>query len=216
MTGLSLLSEAEAGRGFSLARLRFQTQLVDGTYHVAIAGSNDFRDWWRNFSTDLVEWPREGPGLVHLGFWEGAEILFRSIWVRSRGHRVRLYGYSLGGAIALCLGLALRESGRDVESVITYGAPKVGDSTWCESYPIPVTSFRCGVDPVPHLPWLGRELRSDETRGGLRRYRHVSQPIQLPSPRGWRKHLPLCWHLDHQFSAYVHALKGPNNEHQTT
>jgi len=216
MSGLSLLTDAAAGRGLSLARLRFTTALVDDTYHVAIAGSDDFRDWWRNLSTDLVEWPREGPGLVHLGFWEGAETLFRWHWVRSRGHRVKLYGYSLGGAIALCLGLALHESGRQVESVTTYGAPKVGDATWCSSYPIPVTSYRCGCDPIPLLPWVGRELRSDDSRGGLHRYHHVASPIQLPSPRGWRQHIPFCWHLDHQLSAYVHAVKGYENENPTT
>jgi hypothetical protein len=208
MSGLELIAAAAAGRGFSLARLRFAYEVApDGSLLVAIAGSDDVRDWFRNLSTDLVEWPGGGPGLVHLGFWEGCEILHRWFWARARGRELHLHGYSLGGAVAALLGLALRESGREVGSVTTYGAPRFCDSEFARAYPIPLVAYRCGRDPIPTLPRCGRQLVVGERRGPRVAYAEVAPARLLPSSLGWRQALPWRWPWDHLLRAYQTALE---------
>lgn len=197
---LELLRQAAAGQAFCLARLRFAFERDRGVLRVAIAGSDDLRDWWRNLSLHLVEWPGGCCGLVHLGFWESAEILHRFFWSRSRGHRVELYGHSLGGAVAALLGLALSESGRHVDHVVQLGAPRVGDHDFGAAYPIPVTSYRCGLDPVPHVPLFGRRLYGGH-RGEWIAYSPLAPLQTLTSPAPWWSPL-----TDHSLESYCSAL----------
>jgi len=106
----------------------------------------------------------------------------------------------------MLLALALHESGRDVVEVSTYGAPRVGDAEFCSSYPLPVTAYRCGHDPIPRLPRFGRRL-TNSGRGRWVQYAHVATPQNLPSQLGWRRFLPWTWPQDHLLPAYL-AAKG--------
>lgn len=205
MTPLQLLSHAHAGRALCRARLHFGIRdQPDGSLLIAVAGSNDLRDWWRNLSTSLERWGEGTPGLVHLGWSEAADVLHRWLWSRTRGRQIHLHGYSLGGAVAALLAMSLHEEGREVLSVTTYGAPRFCDETFASAWRLPLVAYRCGRDPFPRLPRWGRELVDGQRTGRWVRYAEVSTPIDLPSPS--RRWLP--WSLaDHSLSAYAGALE---------
>ncbi|MCC9602146.1 lipase family protein [Stieleria sp. JC731] len=71
---------------------------------------------------------------VHRGFWNAATSVFPEVVSKvalevSNGRRVWLTGHSLGGATASMLAFKLQyQSGIPVQGLMTYGAPRVGDT----------------------------------------------------------------------------------------
>ena len=63
-----------------------------------------------------------------------AEVL-RQIWAESNGH-LYITGHSLGGAVATLLGARLVAAGADPDklSIVTFGAPSVGNTAFAEEY----------------------------------------------------------------------------------
>jgi triacylglycerol lipase len=109
--------------------------------------------------------------------------------------QVTVTGHSLGGALAtLCsVDIQYNFSNQVTVESYTYGAPKVGNSGFVESYNrrVPNTyRFVHGIDLVPGLPrfWQG--------------YHHVAQKKWLPSTFSWR-----LFKDDHSINKYIHALK---------
>lgn len=109
---------------------------------------------WRQVSNDTG-------GVVHQGFKEGLE----EIWdppVSGPGLRgyleelrkagptqcVWFTGHSLGGALAVLAAARVQA----VQGVYTFGAPKVGDRKFADSYQVPTYRFVNNKDPVPDLP----------------------------------------------------------------
>lgn len=194
---LGLTVRAGQGRGFKVLDIELDCDKRNGVVQLAIGGSDSRRDWKRNRDQILTPWPNRNPGFVHWGFLE-ASCLINPLCARLTRYadQVEVAGHSFGGAVAVLLALALYEAGRPVSKVVTFGAPRVGDRAFCESYPIPVTRYVCGFDPVPHLPpWW--------------RYADLSPPIQLPSQMTWHdKLLPWQWlRKDHCLFSYQRALE---------
>ncbi|KAG2485961.1 hypothetical protein HYH03_015404 [Edaphochlamys debaryana] len=71
------------------------------------------------------------------------------------GARLWVLGHSLGGAVALMAGAYLdRNAGISATGIITFGCPRVGDSTWEAAYRLHDVTQRLenAGDPVPSLP----------------------------------------------------------------
>lgn len=90
---------------------------------------------------------------------------------RSADRPIWLCGHSLGGALALLCGLALRASGWDVVGIYTYGAPAIGDADLClvgdNFLEDQVERLENNNDPVPKIL---QALTDSYTTFGRRRY----------------------------------------------
>ncbi len=126
-----------------------------------------FKDW---VTTDARIWFDElgDVGLVHSGFHQSA----RTVLVRlvstlevevASGRKVWLTGHSLGGALALMSSLLLQRRGLEIQGVVTFAAPRIGNS------PVERELGKLGerlqrwvnaADPVPRLPvFAGQALK---------------------------------------------------------
>lgn len=89
--------------------------------------------------------------------------ILKAAAVRSpRQPRVWFTGHSLGGAMATLAAYRAQRAfpDLDVAGVVTYGAPRVGDLRFAQSYDAlglgtKTVRFVLGIDPVPHLPPSG-------------------------------------------------------------
>ncbi len=198
MTLFDVVFIAAHGRGYKIAGLELHREW-DGTRALlGFGGSDSARDWARNLDTTLAPWPGTGPGRVHLGWYQAALLVYRQCRRLIKGAtEIEIGGHSFGGAFGILLGLALLEDGFPVTRVETFGSPRVGDLEFSRSYPIPVTRYICGRDPVPNLPWWG--------------YSDMGPPVRLPTQLGWlRKNLPWWRWYDHRLFSYRDALKEVN------
>jgi triacylglycerol lipase len=111
------------------------------------------RDWVNNLQFDLVA-VRDLPGRVHTGFGLGALTLHKQMFPFVHGLQkklrrpVWLAGHSQGGALATISALRFP----NVQGVFTYGAPRVGDSVFADSYQINHWRICNNNDPVVRLP----------------------------------------------------------------
>ena len=103
---------------------------------------NGFRDWFgTNLTFQLRNTPTSwGRGVrVHRGFYVTLNALYQSLrrHVRRlrRGRRIFLTGHSTGGALAtLCAYRFQRVGGINVEGVYTFGAPRIGNNAFAQTY----------------------------------------------------------------------------------
>ena len=71
-------------------------------------------------------------------------------------------GYSLGGALASLAALDITDNLEQVDSVYTFGCPRVGNSNFAAYYNSRVpNTFRVvnNRDTVAHMPWLTQGYR---------------------------------------------------------
>lgn len=144
---------------------------VDGVPVIAFRGTDDPAD----FVIDALARPElaysraTGLVFVHAGFKAAAASLFPQVEAAVAGsHNFVLTGHSLGGALALLVGAALRAVGKEPRLIVTFGAPKVGFGRFARALDgIEVRQYRRGNDPVPTLP-LALPLFP---------YRHVRLPL---------------------------------------
>lgn len=123
---------------------------------IACAGTEDLGDWLINFAFLFNR------DLVHRGFYNNANRLLPLVLDRISHYEVGrpliLTGHSLGGATAMILGSILKEWGYNVQEIITFGCPRVGNkkfSNYYASLSIPTTHYVHGSDVVPATPpWL--------------------------------------------------------------
>ena len=109
-----------------------------GTLWISIEGSTSLASWQTNLTFQPV--PFEDPRLdvrVHRGAYEAARIIFDEVEACVRAHvathganaRVHITGHSIGGSLAMVLGLMLILRGavekKHVADVWTFGAPYV-------------------------------------------------------------------------------------------
>lgn len=151
---------------------------------VAIAGTDDLRDWRGNLAAcpdPLPGWPstRAHRGLVR--YADSVRAALAPHYHVLRDRIVTVTGHSLGGAAALLLPTLARLDWRLPASivsaaVVTFGAPRVGNRHLAELRTgWPTLGVIADGDPIPHLPlrgpWIGyrhaRELRYLTTDGRL-------------------------------------------------
>lgn len=122
----------------------------------------------------------------HSGFVRGATRIFKKVRHSYQPNRpINVVGHSLGGALALVVGLLLASNGF-VVNIITFGAPRVFFSKITIPENCSITMYRNGRDIVTHVP-LGR---------------HPVKPVCIGKA--------LCWHWnwhDHSIMRYVSAIQ---------
>jgi hypothetical protein len=130
---------------------------------LAFRGTRRLPNWMT--SANLWMLPAFG-GKVHQGFahaWSTVRVGVTEQLDRwhTAGRRLWITGHSLGGALATLAAEDFHGQGRAVQQVMTFGAPRVGDSVFAASYTIPTIRFVNYHDPVPwvppHLTHVGQE-----------------------------------------------------------
>jgi pimeloyl-ACP methyl ester carboxylesterase len=111
-------------------------------------------NWVTDMVVRLVE-RGEYEGRVHLGFssvlrrtWGKIEKLLEEVGDKP----LFLAGHSMGGALAVLTACRLAKMGRPPVAVYTYGAPRVGDATFCDGYALPTYRIVNRLDLVPEMP----------------------------------------------------------------
>jgi predicted lipase len=144
---------------------------------IAIAGSNDWEDWWQNLQFQRKE--LVGAGKVHSGFYKHAMLLatpiLREIRKYPDGARIFMGCHSLGSAVSVIL--LSRYVVFRMPNVTTYlfGCPRVGNAGFAKF-------FHNG---------FGGKLYNIQNRGdpvckgglALLGWRHVGEVIKIG--RGW-------------------------------
>ena len=119
---------------------------------VAFRGTQDVRDWLRDF--DAL--PCEDPdlGFCHAGFLSGVIGVEGQMRQDLRSCRPIVTGHSLGGALALIFAPKLIAAGQPPQAVVTFGAPRPGFAKLRQvlSAVTELRLYRCGADPVPEVP----------------------------------------------------------------
>lgn len=124
-----------------------------------------FEDWKNDFGGSFTPFP--GHGRVHTGFINSvrsveAPLIRRAVLLYPSQQPGGLYltGHSKGGAMASLMAAELdrlRPEGLPLPKVVTFGAPRVGDSRFTETYPCEHTRYESFRDIVPHLPITPQE-----------------------------------------------------------
>lgn len=133
----------------------------DDNVLIAFCGSESLPDWLTNFSIIKVPAPfRETE--VHTGFQEALFPVLLEITIALHKYNptgdkgIWVTGHSLGGALAVLLASMFIEEGIEVRGLYTFGAPRVGDSQFSESFNEKFTGVSYRIvnegDLVPHLP----------------------------------------------------------------
>ncbi len=167
---------------------------------LAFRGSDPFTlpTWVTDVVVRLVE-RDEYAGRVHLGFssalgrtWNKVETLLE----QAQDKPLFLTGHSMGGALAVLTACRLEKMGRSPAATYTFGAPRVGDRTFCGGYSLPTYRVVNRLDLVPELPLASLKrllpekprLTNEKILGQLKRmaarvpcYGHVKTLIYIDS-----------------------------------
>ena len=147
------------------------------TVTVAFRGTRTESEWQADALMALT--PLNGYGKVHTGFlalYLGARNRILSLLASDRNAReLRITGHSLGGAMAILLGVDLIQLGwKKPDCIRVFGSPRVGDPDFARTFDrhLPVLErVENECDPVVDLPpelfHLGRKTFE---------YRHAGQP----------------------------------------
>jgi triacylglycerol lipase len=110
--------------------------------------------WLTDAVVRLVDRP-EYAGRVHWGFSSALRQTWyeiETILEEARDKPLFLTGHSMGGALAVLAGCRLAKMGRSAVATYTYGAPRVGDRSFCAGYSLPTYRIVNRLDLVPELP----------------------------------------------------------------
>lgn len=130
------------------------TNAAQQTQTIVLSGTITFNQWRLDALTQMDADVELGINL-HSGWRAGARATRDDVEPRLLpGYRIRVYGYSLGGATAAILSLYLQHDGVDVTEVITCGQPRVTDETGVAALnALPLTRLISGNDNVPWWPF---------------------------------------------------------------
>jgi triacylglycerol lipase len=169
------------------------------------------QDWIANSEAAKI---KACGGRVHLGFWEGCQNVWPQIETEIQQIRYQfpeiplfLTGHSLGGALAILAAVQLQMCGHKLDSVYTFGCPRIGDRHFAMQYNRRLydCTFRLvnHRDIVAQLPptelgytHIGQLIYFDST--GIRRISPFPQDNQF----GWAESFD-----DHDLNAYKQNLQ---------
>lgn len=187
-------------------------QSPDGRILVAIRGTSDTPEWWRDAEFVMTDCPFF-PGKVERGFLDiyktmhvglgtnsrNAEIPLWTFLLLWKKNQVTIAGHSLGGALATLLAANLFSEGIEPE-VYTLESPRVGNADFAKAYTAP----RKMSDPL----WENKSYRIANkgdivtevpTISGFHLYHHVGELYELRDVKSrslaCRHHLTTVLHL---------------------
>jgi triacylglycerol lipase len=138
-------------------------QRYDNVNLIAFRGSTSLRDWLTDAQFRMTTADRGSENVrVHRGFWAAIQSVWDDIdkiLIKDFDKPIIVTGHSLGGALAILCAWLLRNQGYRVESVYTFGQPRVGNKAFARNYDrsLRERTFRFikGEDVVPRVPgWL--------------------------------------------------------------
>lgn len=131
---------------------------IKETQMIVIRGSANLTNW----IVDFKFWKIKDSWLdirVHKGFYEATrEVFWDSVFDLNPTYKTTITGHSLGGAIAILLGMYLDSFGHPETDVITFGQPRVTNKSGANKFKtFPFQRVIITADLIPHLPprWLG-------------------------------------------------------------
>lgn len=176
----------------------------------------------------------QGDGKVHRGFHDALDEIWPELaaclgTLSDRGCPLWVTGHSLGGALAILT----VERHTTVRGIHTFGAPRVGNSSFADAFPKQVHRFSNNNDLVPHLPtfpyadlgelhYIDRhgvlqagvafwQRLKDELQGHIDclvdNVRHLNQDWRATLPDGLKDHTPLLYAL-HIWNNLIAAGQG--------
>jgi hypothetical protein len=171
---------------------------------IAVRGTSNLD----NIRVDVAFTPRPDPRLgvhLHRGFALAGAELYRTIKpLLNTAYETTITGHSLGGALAVILGMYLEKDGLRVERIITFGQPKVTNVDGARKYAhLPLLRFVHQGDPVPDMPPL-LSLRKAQWR-----YTHVGPEVIL-----WTDNLYIFVEEHQALSAGVLSFWGNIGSHE--
>lgn len=163
------------GAGITVVLIKIDDQLK--TVEVAIRGTASFDDVLKDLNVKAELDDQLGIP-IHAGFRSiagGVISLIREKFPESEysEYSFKLYGHSLGGAVANVVSMYLHEDGRHVDIVVTLGAPRFTTNEGARKYQVlnqrTYRVVRCD-DVIPFLPppnFFGWSNGSYESNGNL-------------------------------------------------
>lgn len=155
------------------SRVLIQENEEKHAIYVGFKGTDSPQNWMTNAEFALSRVPYEpcnkvaevsNPVYVHQGFLDSAKLLHAEVYdavqasiARHPTYDIILTGHSLGGSLAVLMGLELEFSGVHVSKVVTFGQPRIGNSAFatCVETLLPgARRYTNKADPVVHLPTL--------------------------------------------------------------
>ncbi len=126
---------------------------VNETQTIVIRGSANLTNW----IVDFKFWKIKDAWLdirVHKGFYEATrEVFWDSVFDLNPTYKTTITGHSLGGAIAIILGMYLDGFGHPETDVITFGQPRITNKSGATKYKeFPFQRVVIAADLIPHLP----------------------------------------------------------------
>jgi hypothetical protein len=101
---------------------------------IAVRGSDNSVNWDLDMDT-RGERDKAAGIMLHAGFRQAAEAVWTDVRPRLRpGYTTFITGHSLGGAVAVILGMYMRDAGVKVGGIYTFGQPKVTNLAGAEAY----------------------------------------------------------------------------------
>jgi poly(3-hydroxybutyrate) depolymerase len=126
--------------------------VTDSTLYVACAGSDGWRDWWRNVDP-RCETVFPG-GWVSRADLREAQRVWAVLHRYARGRRVHVIGFSRGGGVAVALALWIPP--HITVTAELYAPKRAATRRALEELPF-VKGYATGGDIVPYLPpWFGQ------------------------------------------------------------
>ena len=91
---------------------------------------------------------------LHKGFAQSSQNIYQELKAKlHKDYTIHLTGHSLGGAVALILGMYLDKQGYAVGEIVTFGQPKVTNRTGAKRYAhLHITRINTAHDMVPLMP----------------------------------------------------------------
>lgn len=130
--------------------------------YVIFPGTASCQDWITDVRIGKVPWIK---GRVHAGFREATRSVLPAILKQLYvGKPLVIAGHSLGGALAMLCASAIREMGHNpIQSVYTFGQPRVGNWSFAAHYDANLhdETFRVvnAGDLVPKVPYVFRTYK---------------------------------------------------------